>query len=111
MKSRIQPTVNQKRIIRDEVRKQISESVPKLSADITALVLWALHEQLGFGKKRLKRFQDKFIPAIKKLQEFYELPTEEDAQFLCRYKLKQIGYDINELDTMFPITARISKDK
>lgn len=111
MKSRIQPTVNQKRIIRDEVRKQISESVPKLSADMTALVLWVLHEHLGFGKKRLKRFQDAFLPAIKELQDYYELPTAEDAQFLCRYKLEQIGYDVKEIDTMFPMYARIAKDK
>lgn len=110
MKSNIyRPTTAQKRAILEEVRKQIAENVPKLSADLTALVLWELHEQLGFGKKRLKRFQDNFIPALKALQEYYELPTQDDAHFLSRYKLEQIGYDVKEFETIFPLSATYTK--
>ena len=98
-----------KKAINDEVNRQISEGVEKLSQNITATVLWQLHEQLGFGKKRLLRFHKKFAPALKELQDFYQMHSQEETDFLVRHKLKEIGVDIDALDSVFPMKPKINK--
>lgn len=98
-----------KKAINDEVNRQIAEGVEKLSQNLEALVLWQLHEQLGFGKKRLLRFHKKFAPALAELQNFYQMQSQEETDFLVKYKLKEIGVDIEKLDSAFPIRAKINK--
>lgn len=98
-----------KKAIQDETYRQIAEGIDNLSDNITALVLWQLHEQLGFGKKRLIRFHNKFAPALAELQDFYQMHTQEDTDFLLRYKLKEIGVDVEQLDSVIPMKAKINK--
>ena len=48
-----------------EIDRQILEHDEAYSLDIDAMVLWALHVYLGFGKKRLERFyRDAFNDAV-----------------------------------------------
>ena len=78
------------------------ENVSRLSGDLTALVLWQLHTQLGFGKKRLMQFYEAFAPAIREMQDHYSAETADETNFVCRYKLKhQCGIDVKDLDAMF----------
>ena len=104
MKALVMPkfTVKEKKAIDLEISKQLYRNVVNLSGDLTAMVLWQLHEQLGFGKKRLLRFQKGFMPMIKALQDYYEVKNADDTDFVCRHLLKnEVGIDVNELDAMF----------
>ena len=44
-----------------EVRKAIAEMDDANTREFDAMVLWILHEQFGFGPKRLKKFHDSFV--------------------------------------------------
>lgn len=95
-------TAKERKALKDEIDKQLAENVSKMSCNLQALVLWELHEQLGFGKKRLLRFQERFQPMIEELQRFYEIRTADDTDFVCKYKLKnEVGIDVDELEAMF----------
>lgn len=90
--------------------RQTGENVRKLSLNIQALVLWSLHQQLGFGKKRLLEFQKDFLPLIEELQEYYQTENADETQFICLYKLKnEVGINVEELDSMFDIKVKINK--
>lgn len=76
-----------------EIRRQLAEYDRKHKLEIQALVLWQLHEQLGFGKKRLREFYDNFDLSFDSLIERYEL-QESDTSWLCTLQLKELGIDI-----------------
>lgn len=59
------------------------------------LDLWELREQLGFGNKRLKKFYDNFSRGIEALIRRYEMEQGDDV-WLCTYKLKEIGCDLEK---------------
>ena len=90
--------------IEREIRRQTAKNVKNLSLNLQAIVLWNIHEQLGFGKKRLLEFQKTFLPLIKELQEFYMAEDAEETEFILLYKLKnEVGVDVRELNDMFEI--------
>ena len=76
-----------------EMHRQMAEYDRKHSIELDALVLWVLHEEFGFGPERLRRFHDKFVPAIEALIGRYELDKTDDI-WLCTYLLKQYGVDL-----------------
>ena len=95
-------TAKERKALRKEIDKQLAENVKNMSSDLQALVLWELHEQEGWGKRKLLRFQKRFQPMIKQLQEYYEVRTADDTDFVCKHKLKnEVGIDVEELDAMF----------
>ena len=94
--------------IEREVRIQTAKNVKNLSLNIQAIVLWNLHEQLGFGQKRLIEFQRSFLPLIKELQDFYMAEDAEETEFILLYKLKnEVGVDVSQLNDMFQIECVI----
>lgn len=96
--------------IQQEIDRQTGENVRKISLNIQALVLWSLHQQLGFGKKRLLEFQKDFLPLIEELQEYYQTKNADETKFICLYKLKnEVGINVEELDSMFDIKVKINK--
>ena len=104
MKARIPIKFSKKErdALQEEINRQMVENVDRLSGDLSALVLWQLHTQLGFGKKRLMRFYEAFAPAIREMQEHYSAEDADDTNFVIRYKLKnQCGIDVKDLDAMF----------
>jgi hypothetical protein len=105
MKVKIPPklSVAQKKAMMGEVNRQIAESVSGLSTNFVAVMLWELHEQKGWGKKQLLDFHKKFVPALKELQEYYLMNTAQETDFICKYKLKEIGIDVDKLDDILNI--------
>ena len=95
MKARlpIQLSSSQRKAMNQEINRQILEHDEKFSKDFDSMVLWTLHVCFGFGKKRLKRFWDIFLSEHKRLREYYELDPGDDG-WLYRYKLKDIGVDV-----------------
>lgn len=101
-------TNKDRREIGREIRIQTANNVKNLSLNLQAIVLWNLHEQLGFGKKRLVEFQSSFLPLIKKLQDFYMAESSEETEFILLYKLKnEVGIDVRQLNDMFQIECVI----
>lgn len=107
-RKRINLSANQSRIIEEEIDRQIAQNIDKLSKNILSIVLWELHEVEGFGKKRLLRFHENFVPALKELQEFYDMKTDSETEWLCKKKLKEIGVDVEELSDVFNTRYTIS---
>ena len=86
-------STSEKQAIDREIRRQLAEYDRKHELEICALVMWQLHEQFGFGKKRLKRFFDGYSNAMDKLVQRYEV---EDADMMWDFikKINGIGVDI-----------------
>lgn len=78
-----------------EIRNQLAEYDRKNELEIDAMVLWVLHEEFGFGPKRLRQFYDAFSSTMDILVERYVMDNS-DQPWLCTYKLKEIGIDLEE---------------
>jgi hypothetical protein len=88
-------TADERKAIDIEIRKQLAEMDRKNSCEFDAMVLYILHKEFGFGPKRLKQFYDNFTEGLKNMLERYEM-DESDQVWLCTYKLKQIGVDVEK---------------
>ena len=89
-------TSAEKKAMDMEIQRQLADYDRKHILEIDALILWQLHEQLGFGPTRLKRFFDQFAPALDALIKRYEL-DDEDQIWLCTHMLKkQYGIDLEQ---------------
>ena len=93
------------------IREQIASNVDKLKGNIEAIVLWQLHEQFGFGAKRLEAFLEGFQPALQELKDFYDVEGAEDTELACVYNLKSIGFDTDKLGKAFPVEYTINGRK
>ena len=87
-------TSEEKKAMDVVLHKEFARINKKNAIEIDAIFLWELHQQLGFGPKRLKDFFMGFHPAYQSLIHKYEYDTEEDGIWLCTKKLKDIGVDI-----------------
>lgn len=88
-------TAAEKKALDMEMKRYFAEYDRKNIQEVDAVVLWVLHEQFGFGPERLKRFFDNFNSSIKDLLARYEMDNSEDV-WMCTYKLKEIGVDIEK---------------
>lgn len=88
-------TAAEKKAMNMEIQRQLAEYDMKHMNELDAMVLWHLHEEFGFGLKRLKRFYDTFKPQVDALLERYVM-DDSDMVWLCTYKLKQYGIDIEK---------------
>lgn len=88
-------TAAEKRAMDMEIKRQLAEYTRKYEADLNATILYVLHEQLGFGEQRLKKFFDRFSVEIDALVKYHEM-DEEDAAWLCTRKLLDVGIDVEK---------------
>ena len=49
---------NEQKAIEVEIQKQLAEYDKNHAKELSAMVLWVLHTEFGFGEKRLKKFYD-----------------------------------------------------
>jgi hypothetical protein len=96
-----------RKAINQELNRQTAQNIKNMSLNLQALVLYALHEKCGFGKKRLMEFQKDFLPLIEELQEYYQTENADETEFVCLYKLKnEVGIDVEKLDSMFKLEIK-----
>ena len=88
-------TADEKKAMDIEIKKQLAEFDRKHELEIDALILWTLHEEFGFGAKRLKKFYDIFGKAIDELIKRYEF-DDSDRVWICTEKLKDCGVDLEK---------------
>lgn len=78
-----------------EIHRQLAIADRKNANEIDAIILWWLHEKLGFGPKRLKEFYTEFHVAYEQLMAAYEFGGGE-MPWLCTEKLKEIGVNLED---------------
>lgn len=98
---------NVSRAIQKELDRQTAEQARKLAKDVMAMVLWAVAESEGYGKKRLLRLGRAMQPLFDSLTKHYEM-EEDDTVWLCRKMLENnYGIGDQELEGMLRIRAEI----
>lgn len=95
MKARRMMSNNERRAFEAELKAELAEWDKKHYNELDALVLWVLHNEFGFGEKRLKQFHDAFVNDIGELLKRYEMDAEDDV-WLCTRKLELAGIDISK---------------
>lgn len=88
-------TAAEKKAMDIEIKKQLAEDDRKHLTEIDAMILWQLHEQFGFGPKRLKQFYDAFAKSMDELVKRHEM-DDDDQIWLCTYMIKKYGVDIEK---------------
>ena len=91
-------TAAERKAMTIEINRQIAASMRDMEDESTAIVLWILHKQFGFGKKRLRRFYEEYVPEIRKLTDAYDM-SDSDAGWLASHKLEEKGIDIHKWST------------
>lgn len=90
-------TAAEKKAMEIEIRRQLAEYTHDNLNEIDALILWHLHEEFGFGKKRLMRFYETFAERVEELSKHYMFDTNE-IPWMYTKKLKDYGIDIKKLN-------------
>lgn len=91
-------TAAERKAMQIEIRKEMADFNRKNLNEIDAIILWWLHEKLGFGKKRILDFYKDFVESYEQLNKRYEMCDKpEDEIWLCTELLKRYGIDIREL--------------
>lgn len=88
-------TAAEKKAMDMEIKRQLAEYTRKYEVDLSATTLYVLHEMLGFGEQRLRKFFDRFSVEIDALVKYYEMDGE-DAAWLCARKLLDMGIDVKK---------------
>lgn len=101
-------TNSEMKVLRNESNRQTAQNVRKLCKNIQAMVLWQLREQEGWGRTKLLRFQNGFVPAIRQLEEYYMSESADETDYICAYKLKnELGIDVKDLDDIISLEIKI----
>lgn len=79
-----------------EVRKAIVEKGEEYYIDLDAALLYYLHDKYDFGIKRLRDFWDGFSKVRKEVTDHYMLESNDDVNWVCKQKLKDIGVDVEQ---------------
>lgn len=97
MKSHVpyKTTATEQKALNREINRQLAENIRRLERDIDAIILWELHEQLGFGETRLRRFYNNFSVCLRELTAHYET-DDGDREWLCAAKLRAAGIDFDK---------------
>ena len=82
-------TANERKALNMEIQRQLAHKLD----EVDATVLWVLHEEFGFGEKRLQRFYSRFFQEMNKLVSSSENP---DMKAVCSEKLLKYGIDISD---------------
>lgn len=93
-KPKWQPNAKEEKLMNDAIKEQILEMEAQFSDDHDAAMLWAIHLETGYGKKRLKRVHKRFYKLHKELITYYESDKIQEYAFVCRENLKKIGVDV-----------------
>ena len=95
-------TKDEQKALDAEIRRQCAEAVDKMEHQVDILMLWQLHVQEGWGKKRLERFYRDFSVAYEKLRDYYKSDdpkkdVNDDNFWIMDSQLKEIGVDVEAL--------------
>lgn len=84
----------EKRALQAEVSRQARQISDRFALELDATILWALHDEFGFGAERLRRFYDCVYNNREALLRRYDM--HDDAEFILLHKLREIGVDVQK---------------
>ena len=96
MKARVRLNDGQQKAMKKEINRQLSEQTKEHESDIDAILMWFMHEEYGWGKKRLNDFITKFNTRLKELSDWYAM-DETDQLWLIKYKLREMGINYEKM--------------
>lgn len=85
----------ERKAMEKEIRRQLAVFNEKNCDELDAMILWYLHEEFGFGEKRLKKVYFGLADAVNGLVDRYQM-DDGDQAWLCTKKLKDYGIDISK---------------
>lgn len=74
---------------------------PKVKNNVINIIMCYFSENEGWGDKRLKRLFDGLSSMMDEYIDFYNFDNDEDALFVCKYKLKEKGLKTAEMRQPF----------
>lgn len=87
----------EKKALDMEIARQLADYTQKYELEVESMVLLVLRDEFGFGEQRLRRAHKGLSKGIDDLVNRYQM-TDQDAAWLCTYKLKEEGFDISKWD-------------
>lgn len=91
-------TSKERRAMEKEIQRQLVEYNEKNAKELCAMILWVLHTEFNFGKKRLYKFYKAFSTEIDALAKRYLMDDckPDKRPWLCIQKLERDGIFIDE---------------
>lgn len=89
-------SAKQRAEIQRYANREFNRRIDHYNRDASMMIFYVLHTELGFGVKRLKRFHRAFDAMQEQLIKRYEM-NEIDTPWICEEKLRQAGFDIDDL--------------
>lgn len=74
---------------------------PRVKNNVMNIIMCYFSENEGWGDKRLKRLFDGLSSMMDEYIDFYSFDNDDDALFVCKYKLKEKGLKTAEMQQPF----------
>lgn len=74
---------------------------PRVKNNVMNIIMCYFSENEGWGNKRLKRLFDGLSSMMDEYINFYNFDNDDDALFVCKYKLKEKGLKTAEMQQPF----------
>ena len=90
-------TAAERKALEIECRKFYADWDRKNIKELDSIILWALREEFGFGRRRMRRIYRRANRGFRELIAKYEMEDlPEEKVWLCTHKLKEYGVDLDE---------------
>ena len=96
---RNQPSSQQKRELKKQCKKEFFKLLESYNKQTALQIMYILHFDFGFGKKRLLRFFEKLKAMQARHIENYEV-QDEDVPDICEIKLREHGINAEDFFVM-----------
>lgn len=90
----VELTAKERKVLHEEINKQIIESHQKFTDDFDYMILRVLHNHFGFGPKRLRKAYELFVQDNEALIKHYE--SADAGVFIARKEMNAIGCNIEQ---------------
>ena len=91
-------TKDEQKALDIEIKRACREAIDKMERQVDILMLWQLHVQEGWGKKRLERFYKQFSEVYDELRRYYMTDDSKgDGFWIMEKQLKEIDVDVDRL--------------
>lgn len=81
---------------------------PRVKTNVLNIIMCYFSEKEGWGDKRLKRLFNGLSEMMNEYIDFYAFNTDDDALFVCKYKLKEKG--LNTAEMMQPFNFEVKME-
>ena len=93
-------TKDEQKALDIEIKRECAKAVDQMERQVDILMLWQLHVQEGWGKKRLEKFYHEFAKIYDELRRYYQTTSDDETDdnfWIMKRQLSEIGVDVDEL--------------